>query len=613
MKYLEAYLDSVKNELLVKSISSTVKSMDEEFISLFDYKSHKASLLLGHVQSGKTAQLLGLISHLADKNFKLFVVLTSSINALQKQTFKRIRLSLKGFTVCDETDTVQFLSNKLKKPLVIVLKKNSKVLESWRNHIASSGYAKKQTVIIIDDEADASSLNTLINKNQVSTINYKIDELRKLSSSSIYFQVTATPQSIFLQSSESDWRPEYIHYFSPGKGYLGGDFFYSTPRPYCVKFSKENELDALLEGKPAEGFLKSICTFLLISSYFIQKDHDENCNFLIHPSVKIKEHKTIHKLASETVNDIIEHPERYRAIMQGIWDDLKSSKPDLFDLDNLIEQFEKLTIGYVVMNSENDYNDNYENGFNIIIGGNSLGRGVTFPSLNVVYYCRASKKPQADTYWQHCRMFGYDRNMGLIRIYLPESLYEMFSDLNKANNIIISQLNDLSINIGLVYPDKISPTRKNVYLKSDMLLIIGDTNYFPNNPDEYLNDYIYEYLEDYADGQHSVDIQLGIDILENYRTKDAGIWATSVFADALKALRKEYKTMVLVKRSNRDIAKGTGTLLSPSDRKIGTDNSDQIVLTIYEINGNTDKGWSGKKFWIPNIKLPKNKNFYQME
>lgn len=38
-------------------------------------------------------------------------------------------------------------------------------------------------------------------------------------------QVTGTPQSIFLQTEKSDWKPKFIYYFQPGKGYLGA---YST-------------------------------------------------------------------------------------------------------------------------------------------------------------------------------------------------------------------------------------------------------------------------------------------------------------------------------------------------------------------------------------------------
>ena len=52
------------------------------------------------------------------------------------------------------------------------LKKNQKVLKTWCNNIKSNPTFKDQALFIIDDEADASSLNTKINKHEQSTINH---------------------------------------------------------------------------------------------------------------------------------------------------------------------------------------------------------------------------------------------------------------------------------------------------------------------------------------------------------------------------------------------------------------------------------------------------------
>lgn len=60
-------------------------------------------------------------------------------------------------------------------------------------------------------------------------------------------------------------------------------------------------------------------------------------------------------------------------------------------------------ISIQLLNSVVSYDENtqYEHGINVIVGGNSLGRGVTFPQLQTIYYCRVAKSPQADTMWQH--------------------------------------------------------------------------------------------------------------------------------------------------------------------------------------------------------------------
>ena len=48
-----------------------------------------------------------------------------------------------------------------------------------------------------------------------------------------------------------------------------------------------------------------------------------------------------------------------------------------------------------------------EKDFNIVIGGNVIGRGLTIPKLQTVYYSRTAKRPNADTFWQHSRICGY--------------------------------------------------------------------------------------------------------------------------------------------------------------------------------------------------------------
>ena len=40
---------------------------------------------------------------------------------------------------------------------------------------------------------------------------------------------------------------------------------------------------------------------------------------------------------------------------------------------------------------------------------------------------------------------------------------------------------------------------------------------------------------------------------------------------------------------------------------------DDVVLTLYRVNGTIDKGWSGQPLWIPNIKFPEGLCFYDSE
>lgn len=85
---------------------------------------------------------------------------------------------------------------------------------------------KGNPLFIVDDEADAASLNTLVNRKKQSSINRYLDAIKTGASSSLYLQVTGTPQAILLQTIASGWHPLFTYYFKPGDGYLGGDFFF---------------------------------------------------------------------------------------------------------------------------------------------------------------------------------------------------------------------------------------------------------------------------------------------------------------------------------------------------------------------------------------------------
>ena len=112
---------------------------------------------------------------------------------MQEQTFKRALNSLDTFTVCGENDEIRFSESKMRKPALIILKKNTNVLQRWRNNLASTGYCVGRPVFIIDDEGDVASLNTKVNQNEQSKINEHIESIKKLGSSSVFIQVTATP------------------------------------------------------------------------------------------------------------------------------------------------------------------------------------------------------------------------------------------------------------------------------------------------------------------------------------------------------------------------------------------------------------------------------------
>ncbi|MBX3486659.1 MAG: hypothetical protein KF798_01995 [Candidatus Paracaedibacteraceae bacterium] len=612
------------------AIEKTVSDISPKYIQPFDFNSHKSGLLLGNVQSGKTGHMLGILADAADHDFEVFIVLTTDSTYLQKQTFHRALTLLDTFCVCDEQDDIRFLANEMRKPVVLILKKNVRVLETWKNNLISSKFLNGRPVFIIDDESDAASLNTKVNKDsEASSISQKITDIRGLSNSSFYLQVTATPQSLFLQEQFSGYKPEFVYYFKPGTGYLGGNFFYRTTEPYtenqipfAIKFTGEEELTDLREDDSSvpDGMQSAIASFLIASADIHINKSRSSCNFLVHPSVSISDHETIAERIGEILNDLlysIRNNETFTEVLKDAWIDLQNSKPDITDFEEchkfISDMLENEKITLSVMNSKAKFDIDFEKGINIVIGGNSLGRGVTFPNLQTTYYCRKSKKPQADTYWQHCRAFGYDRDSNLVRVFIPPSLFKLFAELNNANNAMIEYLEKNGPEgLRLIYPKNVNPTRQTVVNKKKVEIIVGGVNHFPSFPTEKNTLQIDDLLKELSDKDdyHTVDLGTIKKIVKLCESEFKNDWPNEAYIKCIESIQdKDQKDAILILRRGRDIGKGTGTLLSPNDRRLGDEFPNKTVLTIYKITG---EKWGKEPFWIPNIKLPKDKFFYNM-
>ncbi|MBQ8706207.1 MAG: hypothetical protein IJ548_07925 [Paludibacteraceae bacterium] len=631
--YLSNYLLKLNYKGLKESVEEVSRNVCENIDEHFDFRSNMSGLLLGNVQSGKTAQMLGVIARLADKGYRIFVILTSDNVDLQRQTYKRTFKSLSGFDVLSEIDDALFHGASSARPLVLVLKKNSTILRKWRDLLLSSNYCRGQILVIFDDEGDNASLNTLVNKQRVSTINRHIDVIRNSASSSIYIEVTATPQALLLQSSISGWHPEFVNYFKPGNGYLGGDFFYSEPQSYTVRYTDEHELDDVVvddDNICPIGLQMSIMSYLVVCAH--KKIQGEtNCNLMIHPSVRTNIHFRFSERVQEHLNLLQRSLENedFEMNLRDSWLDLQKTYPNLESYDDIKDAVESILnnteILVVPLNSRSSVSRDPENpdalnlseGFNIVIGGNTLGRGVTFPHLQTVYYCRTSRTPQADTFWQHSRVFGYDREAGLVRIFIPRTLYKLFCDLNKANSVLIKQIEQYGVeSIELIYPQGIKPTRKNVLDHQFLNVLLGGVNIFPVEPIMNNAIIIDSIVKGYSvDTVHDVDAQLLINLLLHSGSIVVDDFDSKKFISYIKALegkrpKTKYKLLLQI---NRNITKGTGTLLSQKDRNIADNFMNDVVLIMYRLNGQLELGWNGNPLWVPNIKFPSDCCFYDVK
>ena len=611
MQYLKTYLKTITdrgNLGLAESISDTAEQVGNKYIRSFSFCSHEIGLLFGNVQSGKTGQMFGIMCKAADLGFPAFVLLTTDNVVLQQQTLDRVKADLQGFCICGENDTGLFIENSLIQPVIVVLKKNVRVLRLWANIFASTGFMKGNPLFVVDDEADAASLNTLVNKGRQSSINKYLDAIKNGASSSIYLQVTGTPQAILLQTLTSGWYPYFTHYFAPGNAYLGGDFFFPKNRKAdCISYLET------IKNPEREVVIRHIAV-----SAQILASGGKVCNCLLHPSVRQAVHSKYEKALKAEVEWCCQHiDDEFRAALQDEYNSLTPEKKGKLAFDTVFEKARDLLlqnkIQILVMNGQNDIaSEQYSTGSNIVIGGNTLGRGVTFPGLHTIYYTRTSKKPQADTMWQHSRMFGYDRDPGMMRVYIDEPLHKLFADINATNNSIIAQVEKGAEHIKLFYPEGLNPTRANVLDNDKVFTISGGTNYYPYYPGNHSVDDLDKLLQPFEDDEphYQVSLRLMKEILTHISSAED--FKIASFISIIGTMLAEHPTAqgVLIVRRNRNVAQGTGALLSPNDWALGGAFPSRVVLTMYKVTG--QKGWGGQPLWVPNIKLPDNVVYYDL-
>jgi hypothetical protein len=382
--------------------------------------------------------------------------------------------------------------------------------------------------------------------------------------------------------------------------------------------TEDNERDDLLKAEHVPiGLRKAVLHFLVVASDLFLTKERPACSMLIHPGVKISEHSTVRtkveKFLEGVKTDLIANSSTLEFDLRDAWEELSKTKTDIKPFDEIMRflRADMPSVNITVLNSKTPEGSVYDKGLNIVIGGNTLGRGVTFPGLQIVYYCRSAKTPQADTSWQHARIFGYDRDPGLCRLFSPRPLIKLFRELNDANNALFSTLLEKGPQaVSLLTPKGTRPTRMSVVLKEDLMVIAGGVNYFPLNPTHTSLSALDAELGS-KDMEKDISLDEAEKILRFISVEKSDLWNQHSFADCVETLKKSAKyDCRLIVRTERSISKGTGTLLSPTDREMGAHFNDRLVLTLYRLKGEASKGWEDRPLWVPNIKFPNGTYFY---
>lgn len=246
----------------------------------------RRGMVMGHVQSGKTANYVGLICKAADAGYKLMVVIAGVHNNLRNQTQSRVDEGFVGVDSAhlltkkdhrfigvgryDQTRRPVTFTNSIRdfnktvatgvgvplqnlnEPAVFVIKKNSSTLNNlleWLKDHSAKGGSVDAPMLVIDDEADNASINVQHGKNAVSRINGQLRDLLRMFNRSCYIGYTATPfANIFIDPDTDDdmykedlFPRSFIVSLDPASNYVGPTRVFLDENETFIRHVDDNE------------------------------------------------------------------------------------------------------------------------------------------------------------------------------------------------------------------------------------------------------------------------------------------------------------------------------------------------------------------------------------
>ena len=384
----------------------------------------KGSLVIyGDPQSGKTEMMICLTARLLDEGHKVIVHLMNDSVDLLSQNLDRFRLA--GLAPAPRSS-----SDLANSPLatghkaVLFCKKNSRDLQKLIVELANAG-----PIIVIDDEADYATPNRKINKQERTKINDLISQL--LGNVGTYIGVTATPARLNLNNT-FDNKPETWVRFKPHSGYCGQEKFFPLrgKLPYRLMLIKGGGTD----DDARRALARFLVTVACLNTTAISKgEPEDNYTFLVHTSGKKDDHEHDREVI-ESAMTALESGEGNdcTALLAVVYEEAGKLYPDADPEDiTTYVAANASRKSLVVLNSARDRKAAGDKPteptcpFTVIIGGNIVSRGVTFPNLLAMFFTRDVKtRLKQDTYIQRARMFGgrgsYLKHFELT---IPEHLY----------------------------------------------------------------------------------------------------------------------------------------------------------------------------------------------
>ena len=318
-------------------------------------------LVLGYVQSGKTANFTALVAKSVDVGYRLVIVLSGIDNGLRRQTQIRLNRELVGYAdnrpgavslppagrqwhqFTNEESTGDFDSGRANyaslqgtEPVLIVMKKNGSRLRrllTWLD-AAPPAVRERLPMLVIDDEADQASVDTRGDRvaqppspddviEDPSTINGLIRQLLLRFARSAYIAYTATPFANILIPHDNRHHPDFGGDLYPKDffialpkrdGYFGTEEFYGRldltsgeerPGLDVVNLVPDGDLSALDQGSFPAGLAAALQDFILAGAARRQRGQDQQpATMLVHTSSRIDDQALLSRQLAENLREL---------------------------------------------------------------------------------------------------------------------------------------------------------------------------------------------------------------------------------------------------------------------------------------------------------------------
>lgn len=454
-------------------------------------------LCLGHIQSGKTTAMTALCAIAADSGYTVVVAVLGSTNLLLTQNTDRLRAGLGmsdalksdyAWVHLDAADLRQGSARKVQDALVsgrtllITVLKNSRRLATLASVFSQVDLSRRR-VLVLDDEADQASLNTMVAAESESATYRELGRLcDAFGTERLYVQFTATPYAPLLLDPDDQMAPEFVTLLEPGDGYTGAREFFVDNSDMVVRRIPASETPNSPPRVLPLGLRSALSTFVAGASLLLlEGDEQAPVSMLVHPTSRVAVHDRVATLITrclKTWQSELGDGRLPTELADSLSDLVTRSRGgiQLPDNDHFLESAERaLRLAEVSVVNGQAAAERVEwakSPVHVLVGGNKLDRGFTVEGLTVTYMSRRHS-PQLDTLVQRARAFGYrSEYLPYCRFYATQETIDGFASSVLTDELLRNELAewitegrdlaDWPARAGFLLSDGVRPTRTSV-------------------------------------------------------------------------------------------------------------------------------------------------------